>query len=169
MWHMCVNIGNNIGIQNYEEIRWNKRDWIDAVNFCPVSAEMGIWLAYGLKMWWSGALPACDGNATDTASSSRSYALYFFWAEFSFLEKKARGCQALSNRYSSGSGGVRDECKGHGVCHLSDAWQILLELFKGPVELRGPNDGIGTLDSRAGESVMKWYPNSSSVRQRTHG
>jgi hypothetical protein len=35
------------------------------------------------------------------ASSSRSYALYFCWAGFSFFEKKARGCQGFLTRYCS--------------------------------------------------------------------
>jgi hypothetical protein len=47
------------------------------------------------------------------------------------------------------------------------ARQILLALFKGPVELRGPNDGMRTIASGTGDSVMKRYLNSSSVGQRS--
>jgi hypothetical protein len=58
-----------------------------------------------------------------------------------------------------GRGGIFDECKWRGwigVCQWSVAGQTRLALFEGLVEFGCPGDGVGALESGAGENVMKW-------------
>jgi hypothetical protein len=53
------------------------------------------------------------------------------------------------------------------VCHECGAHQTRLALFKGLQELWRPRDGVGTLDSVAGECVVKWCPGGCCVGQES--